>query len=32
MVALNFSCSTVFSLYQYFIETTAKDIDTLLQI
>jgi len=32
MVGSNFSCSTVFSLYQYFIETTTTDIDMLLQV
>jgi len=29
---LNFSCSTSFSLYRYFIETTTADIDMLLQV
>ena len=32
MVGSNFSCSTVFSLYPYFIETTTTDIDVRLQV
>jgi len=32
IVGSNFSCSTVFSLYPYFIETTTTDIDRLLHV
>jgi len=32
IVGSNFSCSTVFSLYQYFIETVTTDVDMLLQV
>jgi len=32
VVGSNFSCSTVFSLYRYFIETITTDIDMLLQV
>ena len=32
IVGSKFSCSTVFSLYWYFIETTTTDTDMLLQV
>jgi len=32
IVGSNFSCSTVFSLHRYFIETTTTDLDMLLQV